>query len=80
VKAEGHVPLITHAFLDGDEYLASDAVFGVKDELVARVELRTEPVLPTGESVSSPWHLLSYHFRMKPGAGAVLEPMMSLPE
>jgi hydroxyquinol 1,2-dioxygenase len=80
VKAEGHVPLITHVFLDGDEYLASDAVFGVKDELIARVELRTEPVLPTGESVSSPWHLLSYHFLMKPGAGAVPEPMMSLPE
>jgi hydroxyquinol 1,2-dioxygenase len=80
VKAEGHVPLITHVFLDGDEYLASDAVFGVKDELVAHVELRTESVLPTGESVSSPWHLLSYHFRMKPGAGAVPEPMLSLPE
>jgi hypothetical protein len=26
---------VIYVFLDGDEYLASDAAFGVKDELVA---------------------------------------------
>jgi len=80
VKAEGYEPLITHVFLDGDEYLRSDAVFGVKDELIARVEPKSEPVLPNGEQISGPWHLMSYDFQMKPGAGLVPQPMMSAAE
>lgn len=80
VKADGYEPLITHVFLDGDEYLRSDAVFGVKDELIARVEPRSEPALPNGERVSSPWHLMTYEFQMKPGTGLVPQPMMSAAE
>ena len=77
VKAEGYEPLITHVFLDGDEYLRSDVVFGVKDELVARVEPKRDPVLPNSERVSGPWHLMTYDFQMKPGAGLVPQPMMA---
>ncbi|HAR24645.1 MAG TPA: hydroxyquinol 1,2-dioxygenase, partial [Bradyrhizobium sp.] len=77
VKADGYEPLITHVFLDGDEYLRSDVVFGVKDELVARVEPKSEPVLPNGERVAGPWHLMTYDFQMKPGAGLVPQPMMA---
>jgi hydroxyquinol 1,2-dioxygenase len=80
VKAEGYEPLITHVFLDGDQYLRSDVVFGVKDELIARVEQRSDPALPNGESVSDPWHLMSYDFQMKPGAGLVPKPMMAAAE
>jgi hydroxyquinol 1,2-dioxygenase len=80
VKAEGYEPLITHVFLDGDEYLRSDVVFGVKDELIARVEPRTEPALPNGDRVSGPWHLMSYNFQMRPGAGLVPRQMMSAAE
>jgi hydroxyquinol 1,2-dioxygenase len=80
VKAEGYEPLITHVFLDGDEYLRSDVVFGVKDELIAHVEPRTEPALPNGDRVSGPWHLMSYNFQMRPGAGLVPRPMMSAAE
>ena len=42
VNAPGHQPLITHVFMDGDKYLDSDVVFGVKDELVAKIEKRTD--------------------------------------
>ena len=77
VKAEGYKPLITHVFLDGDQYLRSDVVFGVKDELIARVEPRNEPALPNGEQVSRPWHLMTYDFQMRPGAGLVPKPMMA---
>jgi hydroxyquinol 1,2-dioxygenase len=80
VKAEGYEPLITHVFLDGDQYLRSDVVFGVKDDLIARVEQRSDPALPNGESVSGPWHLMSYDFQMKPGAGLVPKPMMAAAE
>jgi protocatechuate 3,4-dioxygenase beta subunit len=77
VKAEGYEPLITHVFLDGDQYLRSDVVFGVKDELIARVEPRNEPALPNGEQVFRPWHLMTYDFQMRPGAGLVPKPMMA---
>jgi protocatechuate 3,4-dioxygenase beta subunit len=35
VETEGFDPLATHIFVNGDEYLDSDAVFGVKKELIA---------------------------------------------
>lgn len=76
IKAESHEPLITHVFIGGDRYLASDVVFGVKDELVAQVERRTESVMPNGEPVSSPWHLMNYEFQMKPGIGVAPRLMM----
>jgi hydroxyquinol 1,2-dioxygenase len=35
VTAPGHQNLITHVFRDGDPYLDSDAVYGVRQSLVA---------------------------------------------
>ncbi|PWJ52902.1 hydroxyquinol 1,2-dioxygenase [Quadrisphaera granulorum] len=39
VTAPGFRPLVTHTFVDGDEYLGSDAVFGVKESLIATYTL-----------------------------------------
>jgi protocatechuate 3,4-dioxygenase beta subunit len=36
ISAPGYRTLITHLFLDGDKYLGSDAVFGVKPSLIIR--------------------------------------------
>ena len=77
VDAPGHQPLITHVFMDGDKYLDSDVVFGVKDELVARIEKRTDPTMPDGKPAAAPWHLMTYEFRMKPGEGSAPKPMMA---
>ena len=38
ISAPGHERLVTHIFAAGDPYLTSDAVFGVKESLVARFE------------------------------------------
>jgi catechol 1,2-dioxygenase len=38
ISAPGYRTLITHLFFDGDKYLESDAVFGVKPSLVVRSE------------------------------------------
>ena len=38
VRAEGFQKLVTHTFVGGDKYLESDAVFGVKQTLVAPFE------------------------------------------
>jgi protocatechuate 3,4-dioxygenase beta subunit len=75
VSAPAYEPLITHVFIGGDKYLDSDVVFGVKDELVAQVEKRTDPTMPDGKVAPSPWHLMRYEFRLKPGTGAAPKPM-----
>jgi protocatechuate 3,4-dioxygenase beta subunit len=36
ISAPGYRTLVTHLFLDGDKYLESDAVFGVKPSLIIR--------------------------------------------
>jgi len=41
VTAKGYMPLTTHLFDDVDEYLDSDAVFGVKDSLIVKFPLHT---------------------------------------
>src|SRR4029077_18137602 len=39
ISAPGYRALVTHLFLDGDKYLGSDAVFGVKPSLIIRPRL-----------------------------------------
>ena len=69
VNAPGYEPLVTHVFIEGDKYLDSDVVFGVKDELISKIEKRTDPTMPDGKPATAPWHLMTYDFRVKPGAG-----------
>ncbi|MGY2876394.1 hydroxyquinol 1,2-dioxygenase [Marmoricola sp. URHA0025 HA25] len=38
ISAPGHQRLVTHTFVEGDSYLTSDAVFGVKRSLIAAYE------------------------------------------
>jgi hydroxyquinol 1,2-dioxygenase len=75
VNAKGYEPLITHVFIGGDEYLDSDVVFGVKDELVAKVEKRTDPTMPDGGKAAAPWHLMIYEFHLKQGGGQAPKPL-----
>jgi protocatechuate 3,4-dioxygenase beta subunit len=77
VDAPGHEPLVTHVFIEGDKYLDSDVVFGVKDDLISRIEKRTDATTPDGKPAGGPWHLMSYDFRMKPGKGNAPKPMMA---
>lgn len=68
IAAEGYEALITHLFVDGDRYLDSDAVFGVKKSLI-RTYTREEPGLaPDGRKMASDWYHLSNDFRLKAAA------------
>ena len=80
VNAKGYEPLITHVFIGGDKYLDSDVVFGVKQELISKVEKRTDPKMPDGKPAPAPWYLMSYEFRLKPGHGVAPKPMMAATE
>ncbi|HEX2633033.1 MAG TPA: intradiol ring-cleavage dioxygenase [Bradyrhizobium sp.] len=80
VNAPGYEPLVTHVFIEGDKYLDSDVVFGVKNDLVSRVEKRTDASMPDGKPAEAPWYLMRYEFRLKPGTGAAPRPMMAATE
>jgi protocatechuate 3,4-dioxygenase beta subunit len=59
IGAQGFETLVTHVFVDGDRYLDSDAVFGVKSSLIR--ELVAHPA----DDRRGPWYSLSYDFRLK---------------
>ena len=58
IKAPGYETLVTHVFRNGDEYLDSDAVFGVRQSLVA-------DWVKQGDGS----YLLDYEFVLNPVAG-----------
>jgi hydroxyquinol 1,2-dioxygenase len=57
IKAAGHEPLVTHLFRDGDPYLDSDVVFGVRNSLI--VQMPPNPKRPGR-------HLLTHDFVLNP--------------
>ncbi len=59
IVADGYVPLVTHIFASGDQYLTSDAVFGVKPSLVVELE-RHE----AGVERDEPWQRMTYDFAL----------------
>ena len=66
LSAPGFETLVTHVFIAGDSYLESDAVFGVKPSLIARLVTHEEPSYPDGTPAPARWHQLSYRFALKP--------------
>jgi hydroxyquinol 1,2-dioxygenase len=47
------------------EYLDSDAVFGMKESLVAQFDRHPAGVGPHGEYVESPFYTVNYDFRLR---------------
>ncbi len=75
VAAPGYEPLVTHVFIGGDPNIDCDVVFGVKDELIANIEKRADPTMPDGKPAATPWHLMTYEFKIRPGGGAAPKPL-----
>jgi hydroxyquinol 1,2-dioxygenase len=69
VKAAGFQPLVTHIFRDGDRYLDSDAVFGVRSSLIGDFARHDAGTAPDG-TPSGPFHTLNQTFRLAPLANA----------
>lgn len=66
VTAPGYQTVTTHVFADGDPYLDSDAVFGVKNELIAPV-VRHEPGRAAdGRSMDVPYWSITYDIVLAP--------------
>ena len=65
IDAPGHRRLVTQLFVAGGDYLDSDTVFGVKDELVVAYTPHTGPA-PDGRRLPGEWRRLDYTFRIAP--------------
>ncbi|WP_028223454.1 intradiol ring-cleavage dioxygenase [Paraburkholderia oxyphila] len=68
INAAGYEPLITHVFRNGDQYLDSDAVFGVRSTLVADWVEHAPGVAPDGTHMDTPYYTLDYEFVLNPVA------------
>jgi len=66
LNVPGYEPLITHLFQEGADYLDSDVVFGVKEELVVRYERREPGETPDGGTIDQPWFEARYDFVLQP--------------
>ena len=71
VKAAGFQPLVTHIFRDGDAYLDSDAVFGVRSSLIGDFVRHEAGTAPDGTPMSEPFYTLKQTFTLAPVAGAL---------
>jgi hydroxyquinol 1,2-dioxygenase len=70
VSAQGYEPVTTHIFDSADEYLASDAVFAVKDSLICEF---TRHDTAEGEArnlgIEPPFYTTEFDFHLKPASG-----------
>ncbi len=64
----GYDTLVTHLFIDGDPYLDSDAVFGVKQSLIVSPTKQTGPA--PGKALTGGWQSLDHTFGLKPKESA----------
>jgi len=62
IQASGFSKLVTHVFAEGDKYLESDVVFGVKDSLICPLEEMNGGSAPDGRLMWGRWYKLHYDF------------------
>ena len=66
ISADGFVPVTTHLFVKGDQYLDSDAVFGTKDSLVVDFIQHDSEEEAAHYHVTVPFYKVDYDFVLKP--------------
>jgi len=64
VSAPGYEKVATHLFVEGDAYLDSDAVFGVKRSLVVPFKARPAGPTPDGGNSREPFCTAEYDFKL----------------
>lgn len=68
IKADGYEQLITHIFVKGDQYIESDAVFGVKDTLIMEFIPNESQAEADKYGFKAPFHEVTYNFALKKSA------------
>ena len=68
IIAEGYQPLVTHLFIQNDEYLQGDAVFGVKDRLIVGFEQKQADQTSKQQfGLDESFNLIEYDFVLSKG-------------
>jgi len=65
IAMRGFETLVTHVFSADSPYLDSDAVFGVKNSLIADFTHQAPGISPDGSRIARAWRKLSYNFGLK---------------
>jgi hydroxyquinol 1,2-dioxygenase len=66
ITVPGYKTLITHVFKDHDQYLDSDAVFGVRSSLITSFERHEPGIAPDGKRMDTPFYTMTYDFLLAP--------------
>jgi hydroxyquinol 1,2-dioxygenase len=66
VKVPGYQTLITHVFDESDQYLDTDAVFGVRSSLLATFEHHEPGTAPDGREMTGPWASTEFDLILAP--------------
>jgi hydroxyquinol 1,2-dioxygenase len=66
IQKVGFDPLVTHVFVEGDEFLESDAVFGVRSSCIGRYERHAPGLAPDGTTIGVPFYVLDHSFQLEP--------------
>ncbi|HCT76541.1 MAG TPA: hydroxyquinol 1,2-dioxygenase [Micromonosporaceae bacterium] len=62
ISAPGYRTLVTHVFAAGDEYLDSDAVFGVQRSLIVEFTRHEPGLAPDGRDLDTVFHTAEFDF------------------
>ena len=66
ITATGFAPLTTHIFDPDDKYIHSDAVFGVKQSLMAKFDWIDQPQAIADADMTAPFYLVEHDFVLAP--------------
>ena len=66
ITATGFAPLTTHIFDPDDKYIHSDAVFGVKQSLMAKFDWIDQPQAIADAGMTAPFYLVEHDFVLAP--------------
>ena len=66
IEAQGYQPLVTHIFREGDRYLDTDVVFGVRPSLVGKFVAHKKGNAPDGRAMTEDYWSMDYAFKLQP--------------
>ncbi len=64
IQKPGYETLVTHVFVDGDEYLDSDVVFGVRSSCIGTYVRHDGGTAPDGTRLTTPFYTMEFDFRV----------------
>jgi len=66
VQKPGYDTLVTHIFAEGDEYLDSDVVFGVRTSCIGDYEKNSPGTAPDGTKMDEPFYTMQCDLVLEP--------------